>query len=681
MLSVKIDRLISYGDSMQLSNMRKKQWIVGILAVLCALVLLGVLPSRGQSLPRIHPKIEWAKDGRWIAVSDNDGVILYSNDLQSHEYLTRRSSNDLDWHPDSRRLAVTSSNYHITIWDVVNKTKIVRENAHDGAVVHGLLWNLDGSLLVSAGTDRNIRLWDTSLKLVKKIPISIRIWPHKWRPDNRHLLATSYNEWIEVDTEGEDVIIHQLNLDEFYGSSVEGWTPDNKYIVTGRSYLLDAETGEYTNDYSFYFCNIGNVILIRFSPDGKRLFQYGEEGLTCVFNLDDKFRSVNSEYIYNGTQPVDMAWSPDSQQLVTITSGGLVNLIDAATGKLLKTGLTPRANFDFIADLHEELWCLNRDMVQYLDERLALNDLAGYEEALLKETLEPLPGQKCVDGLLSAVRYFRVNPTPTPDVRPKQALVIETLCSTQPNNYLKWRVRNPNWHDVELEVRWSNLKEGSIYIIPAAENGVEGEFILELYYRDRAVQGGEATFLFGNFKVVSRGSTADCALSTATPTRLGTRAPMPTATIDPTPHDAKGIEMVYVPPGNFRMGSYYYDDIMSHEQTVNAGFWLDLTPLTNAQYAAFVADGGYQKQEYWTVAGWAWVQAKNITGPGDYVIEGFDDPDEPRVGINWYEAYAYGKWRGVRLPTEVEWEWAARGPYGFDYPWGDEFIDDAEVTV
>jgi formylglycine-generating enzyme required for sulfatase activity len=165
-------------------------------------------------------------------------------------------------------------------------------------------------------------------------------------------------------------------------------------------------------------------------------------------------------------------------------------------------------------------------------------------------------------------------------------------------------------------------------------------------------------------------------------------APVAIAIASPTPQlgsrftDGKGIEMVYVPPGQFMMGnddSDQADERPTHAQTISAGFWLDLAPLTNTQYAAFIADGGYQKEEYWTPEGWRWVQRSNTTGPEDY--SGFTDPDQPRVGINWHEAYAYAQWRGVRLPTEAEWEWAARGPENRIYPWGDEFIDDVEVAI
>src|SRR5688572_3395274 len=92
-------------------------------------------------------------------------------------------------------------------------------------------------------------------------------------------------------------------------------------------------------------------------------------------------------------------------------------------------------------------------------------------------------------------------------------------------------------------------------------------------------------------------------------------------------------------------------------------------PVTNAAYEQFIADGGYKKRAFWSADGWTWVVEKlEITRAND--SEGFTDPQQPRVGISWYEADAYARWRGGRLPTEAEWEYAARGPQSLIYPWG-----------
>lgn len=156
----------------------------------------------------------------------------------------------------------------------------------------------------------------------------------------------------------------------------------------------------------------------------------------------------------------------------------------------------------------------------------------------------------------------------------------------------------------------------------------------------------------------------------------------------------RGVTMVYVPAGEFMMGSDDNRDNEKpggalfagmfgkgrddnrdnenrrHQQVISKPFWLDLTPVTNAMYAEFIKDKGYRTERYWTPAGWAFAQAQKQ--PKDYGAK-FNNRRQPRVGVSWYEACAYCQWRGGRLPTEAEWEWAARGPQSLVYPWGNKF--------
>lgn len=122
-----------------------------------------------------------------------------------------------------------------------------------------------------------------------------------------------------------------------------------------------------------------------------------------------------------------------------------------------------------------------------------------------------------------------------------------------------------------------------------------------------------------------------------------------------------------------------------HEVCITRGFWLDQFLVTNAAYDQFIKDGGYTKKEYWSDDGWKWLQTKKIKGPQN--ASKFTDPQFPRVGVSWYEADAYARWRAGRLPTEAEWEYAARGPNSPIYPWGDTWdktranVNSAGVTV
>lgn len=98
-------------------------------------------------------------------------------------------------------------------------------------------------------------------------------------------------------------------------------------------------------------------------------------------------------------------------------------------------------------------------------------------------------------------------------------------------------------------------------------------------------------------------------------------------------------------------------------------------PITVAQYQTFVAAGGYDVMRYWTEAGWTWRTTNQITGAEIYA-SAFQTLNHPQVGVSWYEAVAFCAWlsdqtgQAIRLPTEPEWERAARHTDGRLYPWG-----------
>ncbi len=117
------------------------------------------------------------------------------------------------------------------------------------------------------------------------------------------------------------------------------------------------------------------------------------------------------------------------------------------------------------------------------------------------------------------------------------------------------------------------------------------------------------------------------------------------------------------------------------------------------QYAGFVDDGGYANQQYWDKAGWEWIQKNKLKTPdgwrkeadGNWLIKQFDQwqpmrPHAAVIHINWFEASAWCRWAGRRLPTEAEWELAASGsPADINekrtYPWGDEKPDAKNVNM
>ena len=128
--------------------------------------------------------------------------------------------------------------------------------------------------------------------------------------------------------------------------------------------------------------------------------------------------------------------------------------------------------------------------------------------------------------------------------------------------------------------------------------------------------------------------------------------------------------MVLIPAGTFQMGSTIgdVDEVPVHTVELDA-FYIDQHEVTNAKYQAFVAATGHPPPRgigYTAV----YELLKNDYEPWN--DPGFNHPDQPVTTVTWFNATAYCKWVGKRLPTEAEWEKAARGGLeGARYPWGD----------
>jgi len=147
-----------------------------------------------------------------------------------------------------------------------------------------------------------------------------------------------------------------------------------------------------------------------------------------------------------------------------------------------------------------------------------------------------------------------------------------------------------------------------------------------------------------------------------TPTAIPTPTPAPTTAGAEAPTEPPVAEMmVEIPAGEFTMGNDAGDDDEKPAHTVPLeAFEIDLFEVTNADFAKFVEETGYQTgAEQAGEAGWrAYAEGKD---------------NHPVVKVTWNDANAYCEWAGKRLPTEAEWEKATRGTDGRTYPWGNEW--------
>lgn len=160
---------------------------------------------------------------------------------------------------------------------------------------------------------------------------------------------------------------------------------------------------------------------------------------------------------------------------------------------------------------------------------------------------------------------------------------------------------------------------------------------------------------------------------------------------DPSPGapQARAIEgasgVVEIPAGEFTLGTddapwAYDNERQAHARQVDT-FAIDRLPARNADVAAFVADGGYDRRDLWSEPGWAWRQAEGATAPlgwerdgAGWTIRRFGaaeplDPCAAAQHLSFHEAEAYARWAGGRLPTEPEWERAASELDGIGQSW------------
>ncbi|HWF51094.1 MAG TPA: ergothioneine biosynthesis protein EgtB [Solirubrobacteraceae bacterium] len=166
--------------------------------------------------------------------------------------------------------------------------------------------------------------------------------------------------------------------------------------------------------------------------------------------------------------------------------------------------------------------------------------------------------------------------------------------------------------------------------------------------------------------------------------------PVLTAAAPTARSPVSGLELIEIPAGACTVGApahgFAYDNERPRHHTDVRGFMVGRAPIGNATYLHFVEGGGYERREWWSDEGWSWKEEYDITHPGGWTADLAAewrlgaleplDPDRPVVHISWFEADAFARAHGARLPTEIEWEkaatWDQEMQMARPYPWGED---------
>lgn len=148
--------------------------------------------------------------------------------------------------------------------------------------------------------------------------------------------------------------------------------------------------------------------------------------------------------------------------------------------------------------------------------------------------------------------------------------------------------------------------------------------------------------------------------------------------------ESKAHQMIPFTEGIYEIGhsgnGFCFDNELGKHKVYLHDFAISSQLVSNAEYLRFIEDGGYTNFNYWHAEGWDWVKNNQVTAPmywhlidgswHNYTLQGLNplDPKEALAHVSYYEAYAFANWAGMRLPTEFEWEVAARS-FGWGRRW------------
>ena len=649
-------------------------------------------------------------DVAWVWHEEADAIVV---PLLGHTGPVR----SVTFSPDGERLLTTSDDQTARVWDRSSASTLLTLEGHTRPVRDGAI-SADGRQIMTASGDRTARVWDAAtgrllLTLehdsgVEAVAVSPDgAWlatgtfddavAHLWDLDTRRRLRSLHHQgpvvdlafspdgsrfasasWDQTprawDLEPADAIVPLAAVRRI---DAVAFSPDGSRLVTahadGSAGVRDARTGTLLLTLEGHALD---VLAVAFSPDGTRLATASWDGTARMWNART---GSPTQQLRGHTGPIHaVTFSPDGARLATAGRDGTARIWDATTG-----------------EAHRVLWHEGPvvDVVFSSDEQLLTLDRGGAVrawplttgDAIARPSFAPEHPVTAIarspDGRRFAIatedhavhclapESGELLATLNAHVAPVRALVFSPdgtrLATASDDGTTRvWDVATAAMqavlpHDSPVQdVAFST--DGSRLATTTAEPvariwSLEPDVWLRWGCRllDRRQAGNEDTERACSSTI----SDIDGA-PTGPPSPPGA-PPIVVAPTEPAPEviTVHGVELVLVPGGRFMMGSpegQGVDDEHPQHEVELSSFYLARTEVTNAQYARYLEAN------------------PDAPIPAGMYDERFSRPEHPVVGISWHEAKAYCDWAGLSLPTEAQWEYAARAGTTTSYWHGDE---------
>ena len=574
------------------------------------------------------------------AIGDDFGGIHYSSYIGSPLFIHEKKVTSLAFSIDGLSLVSGSLDKKVKIWDISSRTKMIKEITGHSQEITGVSYAPNGLFFASGSLDKTVHLRNAqNYGLVYQLNHPAGVNSISFSTDSKLIASSAGDGIIRIWNTADGKLAHTID-DHKPKFSVFAYSPAGTVIASGDQegwlWLWDAIDGTLLGKVQAHEGAITNLAI---SALGEKLATSGEDRLVKEWDIQDPSKPNLVWENGNSNPPTDLAYSPDGE-------------LYRAYGEVTELSFTPDGVFK-ISGLSDGT--LRIKNIKENSDEIVLP--SGSTEAITALAVSPNCRMAAAGSAEKDVRVWQLSEPEIPIVIPLQDEILSLSFSS---DSALLAVASA---DGKITF-WDYLKNESI-------SSIEAPGVQSLSFSPDGMwlagSDGQLLTFWGIPEQTAVPTSTQTSQSSEQPPVV-TAAPSETqnansATTAPLPQfieDEKGVRMALVPSGEFLMGSENGSD---DEKPVHSvfldNFYLDIYEVTNRVYLMCVEASVCSIH----------LLAEHLKEILDFGKEVYHD--YPVVMINWKQASELCEWRRAKLPTEAEWEKAARGELeGMTYPWG-----------